>query len=253
MAGHSKWANIKHKKGAADKKKGKVFSRIAKEIMVAARDGGGDPEANPRLRTALSAARAANMPNVNVDRAIKKGTGEIKGEELEELVYEGYGPGGMAVLVECLTDNRNRGASEVRTVFDRNGGNLAGSGAVKWMFHRKARFLVSGDAADEEKLLELLIDAGVEDVVVDGDVAEIIAPMENFEAISRALEGADISPDEAGLAEIPENMSKVEDESDARKALRLLERLEDLDDVQAVHSNVDIPDDIMEVLSNEDA
>ena len=252
MAGHSKWANIKHKKGAADKKKGKIFSRIAKEIMVAARDGGGDPEANPRLRTALSAARAANMPNANVDRAIKKGTGEIKGEELEELVYEGYGPGGMAVLVECLTDNRNRTASEIRMIFDRNGGNLAGAGAVKWMFHRKARCVVSGDAADEGRLLELLIDAGVEDIVVDDGIAEILAPTDSFESVSNALAEAGIDVDEAGLAEVPENLAKIEDEGAARRALRLLEKLEDYEDVQAVHSNIDVSDEIMRVLSEEE-
>jgi len=252
MAGHSKWANIKHKKGAADKKKAKIFARITKEIIVGARDGGGDPDANPRLRTALTAARSANMPNANIERAIKKGTGEIAGESFEELNYEGYGPGGVAVYVECLSDNKNRTASEIRMIFDRNGGNLAGQGAVMWMFHRKARFIVTGEAADEEKLMELLIDAGAEDISVDDGVAEILADTEYFEEISAALEDAGIAVEESGIIYHPENTMKIEDENTARQALRLIEKLEDQDDVQAVHSNLDIPSDILEKISQED-
>ena len=248
MAGHSKWANIKHKKGAADKKKAKVFARITKEIIVAARDGGGDPDANPRLRTALTAARSANMPNANIERAIKKGTGELEGESFEELNYEGYGPGGFAVYVECLSDNKNRTASEIRMIFDRNGGNLAGQGAVMWMFHRKSRFIVTGEHADEDQLMELLIDAGAEDISVEDGVAEILSDPEYFEAISKALEEAAIPIEESGIIYHPENTMEIKDEHQAKQALRLIEKLEDQDDVQAVHSNLDIPEDIMNKL-----
>ena len=252
MAGHSKWANIKHKKGAADKKKGKVFSRITKEIMVAAREGGGDPDSNPRLRTALTAAKSANMPNANVERAIKKGTGEIEGETFEELNYEGYGAGGVAVYVECLSDNKNRTASEIRTAFDRNCGNLAGVGAVTWMFHRKAQFIITGENADEDKLMELLIDAGAEDISVSNGVAEVLSEPECFVDISKALEEAGIPIEESGLIHHPENTMKIEDEKTARQVLRLIEKLEDQDDVQAVYSNIDIPDEIMEIISEEE-
>lgn len=246
MAGHSKWANIKHKKGAADKKKGKIFSRITKEIMVAARQGGGEVDANPRLRTALTAAKGANMPNANIDRAIKKGTGEIDGEALEEMTYEGYGAGGVAVLVECLSDNKNRTASEVRMLFDRNSGNLAASGAVTWMFHRKAQFIITGENADEEKLLELLIDAGVESIEVDDDIAEVLGPPECFEEASKILEEADIPTEESGMIQHPENTVNVEDANVATQVLRLIEKLEDQDDVQAVHTNIEMSDEIME-------
>jgi YebC/PmpR family DNA-binding regulatory protein len=251
MAGHSKWANIKHKKGAADKKKGKIFSRITKEIMVAAREGGGDPDANPRLRTALTAAKSANMPNANVERAIKKGTGEIEGETFEELNYEGYGAGGVAVYVECLSDNKNRTASEIRTAFDRNCGNLAGVGAVTWMFHRKAQFVITGENADEDKLMELLIDAGAEDISVSDGVAEVMSAPECFVDISKALETAGIPVEESGIIYHPENTMKIEDEKVARQVLRLIEKLEDQDDVQAVYSNLDIADDIMMKISEE--
>lgn len=252
MAGHSKWANIKHKKGAADKKKGKIFSRITKEIMVAAREGGADADANPRLRTALTAAKSANMPNANVDRAIKKGTGEIEGESFEEMTYEGYGAGGVAVIVECLSDNKNRTASEIRMIFDRNNGNLAGIGAVTWMFHRKAQFIITGENADEDKLMELLIDAGAEDISVEDDVAEVLSDPEYFEDISKALEDAGIAVEESGIIQHPENTMKIEDENIAKQVMRLLEKLEDQDDVQAVHSNTDIPSEILEKISQED-
>jgi YebC/PmpR family DNA-binding regulatory protein len=251
MAGHSKWANIKHKKGAADKKKGKIFSRITKEIMVAAREGGGDPDANPRLRTALTAAKSANMPNANVERAIKKGTGEIEGETFEELNYEGYGAGGVAVYVECLSDNKNRTASEIRTAFDRTCGNLAGVGAVTWMFHRKAQFIITGENADEDQLMELLIDAGAENISVTDGVAEVMSDPEYFEDISKTLETAGIPVEESGIIYHPENTMKIEDEKVARQVLRLIEKLEDQDDVQAVYSNLEIADDIMEKISEE--
>ena len=252
MAGHSKWANIKHKKGAADKKKGKIFSRLAKEIMVAARQGGGEADANPRLRTALTAAKSANMPNVNIERAIKKGTGDLEGEALEEMTYEGYGAGGVAVLVECLSDNRNRTGGDVRMLFDRNNGNLAAAGAVTWMFHRKAQFIVIGENADEENLLELLIDAGVESIEVEDDIAEILGPPEMFENMSKALEEANITTEEAGLIQHPENITTVDDPNIAIQVLRLIEKLEEQEDVQAVHSNIDIPADVMEIVSQEE-
>jgi YebC/PmpR family DNA-binding regulatory protein len=252
MSGHSKWANIKHKKGAADKKKGKIFSRLAKEIMVAARQGGGEADANPRLRTALTAAKSANMPNINIERAINKGTGELEGEALEEMAYEGYGAGGVAILVECLSDNRNRSGGDVRMLFDRNNGNLAAAGAVTWMFHRKAQFIVAGENADEEALLELLIDAGVESIEVEDDIAEILGPPEMFENISKALEEANITTEEAGLIQHPENTTNVDDPNIAIQVLRLIEKLEDLEDVQAVHSNIDIPPDVMEIVSQEE-
>ena len=248
MAGHSKWANIKHKKAATDKKKGKVFSRLAKEIMVAAKNGGSDPDANPRLRTALAAAKSANMPSANVERAVKKGAGELDGVNFEEIVYEGYGPGGTAILVDCLTDNRNRTAGEVRMVFDRGNGNLAGSGAVTWMFQRKAQFVISGDAADEEKLMDLVLDVGAEDIEVEEGIAQVLGPPEAFAAISEALEKAEIQPDEASIVQIPDNTVEINDENIAKQVLRLIDKLEELDDVQMVHSNHEIDSAILETI-----
>jgi YebC/PmpR family DNA-binding regulatory protein len=248
MAGHSKWANIKHKKGAADIARGKVFSRLAKEIMVAAKMGGGDPSANPRLRSGLAAAKSANMPNANIERAIKKGLGELGDVIYEEIVYEGYGPGGVAVMVECLTDNRNRSASEVRSTFDKNNGNLAGSGAVTWMFHRKAHFVITGEKADEELLMDVVLDAGAEDIEVEDDFAEIWGPPEAFEAIVDALAEAGIETEEAAVVQHPDNTVEVTDLKVAQQLMRMLDRLEDLDDVQAVHSNQDISDELLEQL-----
>ncbi len=244
MAGHSKWANIKHKKAAADNKKGKIFSRFAKEIMVAAKMGGGDPDANPRLRSALTAAKGVNMPNANIDRAVKKGLGELGDIVFEELTYEGYGPGGVAVLVQCLTDNRNRSASEVRMVFDRNGGNLASSGAVAWMFHRKARFVITGENADEDKLMEIVLDAGAEDIEVEDGVAEIWGQPEAFEDIMQALEAAGVATDEAGVEFQPENTVELKDVKEANSVLKVIDKLEDLDDVQMVTANFEIADEI---------
>lgn len=251
MSGHSKWANIKHKKAATDKKKGKIFSRIGKEIMVAAKLGGGDAEANPRLRAALTAAKAANMPNVNIERAIKKGSGELGDVNYEEIVYEGYGPGGVAFKVECLTDNRNRSTSEVRMVFDRSNGNLAGSGAVSWMFHRKAHFVVTGADADEGKLMDIVLDAGAEDIEVEEDIAEIWGPPECFEAVSKALADAGIKTEEAELMQKPENSADINDIDLARQVLRMIDKLEDLDDVQNVHNNSNIAPEILEQLNAE--
>jgi YebC/PmpR family DNA-binding regulatory protein len=248
MAGHSKWANIKHKKGAADKKKGKIFSRLAKEIMVAAKMGGGDADSNPRLRASLTAAKAANMPNANIDRAIKKGLGELGDVIFEEIVYEGYGPEGVAVLVECLTDNRNRSASDVRMTFDRNNGNLGSSGAVSWMFNRKAHFTIAGENADEEKLMEITMDAGAEDIEAEDGFAEIWAEPECFEDIAKALEDAGIATEEAAIVRKPENTVELKDVTVATKVLKLIDKLEDLDDVQAVTANFEIDDSIADEL-----
>ena len=251
MSGHSKWANIKHKKEAADKVKGKAFSRIAKEIMVAAKMGGSDPDANPRLRSALVAAKAVNMPNANIERAIKKGAGELGDVVYEEIVYEGYAAGGVAVIVECLTDNRNRSISDVRMVFDRNGGNMAGSGAVARMFKRQAHFTISGDWADEDKLMEIVLDAGANDLSVEDGVAEIWADPENFEALVKLFEEKGIPTEEAAVVRKPEMVTEITDVSTARQVMRLVERMEDLDDVQEVTANYEIADEIADQLEDE--
>lgn len=251
MAGHSKWANIKHQKAAADKKKGKVFSRLGKEIMVAAKMGGGDANANPRLRAALTSARAANMPNVNIDRAVKKGLGELGDVVFKEIVYEGYAAGGVAVLVDCLTDNSNRSASEVRLAFDRCNGNMANSGAVARIFSRKSHFIVTGENADEDKLMDIVLDAGAEDLEVEDGIAEIWGPPENFEAISKALTEAGIAADEAEVVRRPEMTTELTEVGIAKQVLRLIDRLEDLDDVQMVTANFEIADEIAEQLEEE--
>ncbi len=251
MSGHSKWANIKHKKEAADKVKGKAFSRIAKEIMVAAKMGGADPDANPRLRSALAAAKAVNMPNANIDRAIKKGCGELGDAVFEEIVYEGYAAGGVAVIVECLTDNRNRSISDVRMVFDRNNGNMAGSGAVARMFKRQAHFVISGEWADEEKLMDLVLEAGANDLIVEDGVAEIWADPEFFEPLLKVFEEKGIPTDEAEVVRRPEMVTNITDAAIARQVLRLVERMEDLDDVQSVTANYEIDDSIADQLEEE--
>ena len=251
MSGHSKWANIKHKKEASDKKKGQAFSKLAKEIMVAVKAGGKDPNSNIKLRMALSSARAANMPRENIERAIKKGAGELGNVTYEEIVYEGYGPAGTAFILDCLTDNRNRTIGEVRQVFDRNGGNLAASGAVGWMFQRKAHFVVEGENADEEKLMEITIDAGAEDISAEDGVAEIWGPAENFADIAKALEDADIACSEAALVRKPDNTVEIKEKNVAQQVLRLIDKLEDLDDVQSVNSNEDILPEILEAIEAE--
>ena len=244
MSGHSKWANIKHKKEAADKKKGKAFSSLAKEIMVAAKVGGGDPNANPRLRAALTAAKAINLPNANIERAIKKGTGELGDVVYEEVVYEGYAAGGVGVIIECLTDNRNRSASDVRATLDRNNGNLASSGAVSRLFTRQSHFVIEGENADEDKLMEVVLDAGAEDIEVDDGVADIWGPTDCFEAIAKSLEDAGISTTEAGVVRRPLTTVELTDAKTAQQVLRLVDRLEELDDVQTVTANFEIADDI---------
>lgn len=249
MAGHSKWANIKHRKGAVDAKRGKVFTRLIKEIMVAARMGGGDVGANPRLRTAISAAKAVNMPKDNIERGIKKGTGELEGVVYEEITYEGYGPGGVAVLVECMTDNRVRTVADVRFIFGKCNGNMGESGCVNWMFDRKGSILVEKSAADEDQLMELAIEAGAEDVVEEGDTFQVLTAPDDFDAVREALEGAGIAFIEASIAMVPQNVVEVAEEKTAQQLLRLLEMLEENDDVQHVHANFDIPDAVMEAVS----
>ncbi|HPO90300.1 MAG TPA: YebC/PmpR family DNA-binding transcriptional regulator [Victivallales bacterium] len=250
MAGHSKWANIKHKKAAADKKKGKIFSRITKEIIVAAKKGT-DPASNSRLRHAILAAKEVNMPNANIERAIKKASGEDGSANYEDIVYEGYAPGGVAILVECLTDNRNRTASEVRSTFEKGHGNLAGSGAVAWIFKKKSHFLITGENANEDKLMEITLDAGAEDIECSDNSAHIYAPPEAYEAISKALSDAKIPVTESGITQIPENYCEIKDISTARQVLNLIENLEELEDVQAVYSNFDAPQEIIEQLNSE--
>ena len=243
MSGHSKWANIKHKKDAADKLKGKAFSRIGKEIMVAAKNGS-DPDSNPRLRAALAAAKAANMPNANIERAIKKGSGELGDVVYEEIVYEGYAAGGVAVVVDCLTDNRNRSISEVRMAFERNNGNMAGSGAVARLFKRQAHFVITGEWADEEKLMDVVLDAGADDLVVEDGEAEIWADPEFFEPITNALTEKGISTDVAEVTRKPEMTVNITDPKVASQVLRLVDRMEEIDDVQQVTANYVIDDSI---------
>ena len=249
MAGHSKWANIKHKKAASDAKKGRAFSRLAKEIMVAAKMGGGDPDSNPRLRSALVAARAVNMPNANLERAIKKGCGELGDVNFEEILYEGYAPAGVALLIECLTDNRNRSISEVRSALDKGNGNLAASGAVAWMFKRMSHFLISGEHADEDKLMDITLDAGVEDISVEEGVAELWGPPEAFEDILKALNEAGIQPDEAAVTRKPDTTVEIKEVKIAEQLLRLIDKLEDIDDVQSVTANFEIDDEIADQIA----
>ena len=245
MSGHSKWSNIKHRKGKEDARRGKVFSKVVKEITVAARLGGGDPEANPRLRLAMDKARAANMPKDNVDRAIKKGTGEGGSVVYEEVAYEGYGPGGVAVLVKVLTDNRNRTVAEIRHAFGKNQGNLGENGCVGWMFANKGYMAVDIDLVDEERILELALEAGAEDVRLAGDVWEVLTAPEEFEAVRDALQGGGLELQEPDVTMLPQTTVKIEGKA-VDQMLRLMEMLEDNDDVQNVYANFDIDDADME-------
>jgi len=238
MSGHNKWSTIKHKKAAADAKRGKVFTRIAKEITIAAREGGGDPEANPRLRTAVAAAKSANMPNDNVKRAIQRGTGEIPGVSYEEVSYEGYGPGGVAVLVECLTDNRNRTTPEIRHAFSKHGGSLGEPGSVAWMFEKKGNFVVADEAMTEDRLMEVVLEAGAEDLEEEDGRFVVRTSQESFPQVQQALEEAGIATEEARLVMEPQNNVLV-DGKKAEQCIKLLEILEDHDDVQNVWANLD--------------
>jgi YebC/PmpR family DNA-binding regulatory protein len=246
MSGHSKWSTIKHKKGAADAKRGKVFTRILKEMTVAARLGGGDPNGNPRLRAAVAEAKANNMPKDNIERAIKRGTGELEGATYEEITYEGYGPGGVAIIVEALTDNTNRTTPEIRHMFEKHGGNLGTPGSVKFQFEKKGYFAVEKSAVGEDKLMEIALEAGADDLQAeDSDAFEIYTSPENFEAVRQALESNKIPTMEAKLGMIPANYVSV-DEAKAKSIMRLLEMLDDHDDTQNVWSNFDIPAEMME-------
>jgi YebC/PmpR family DNA-binding regulatory protein len=253
MSGHNKWSTIKHKKAAVDAKRGKIFSRLSKELTLSARAGGGDPTANPRLRSAILSAREANMPNDNVKRAIQKGTGELGGQALEELVYEGYATGGIAVLVDALSDNRNRTAAEVRSIFTKANCTLATAGSVARLFSRKARFAIEGADADEEKLMQICFDAGVDvdDIWAENGEAEIIAPPEALDGIVAALEGAGVKVSESGIVKRAETMVPVVDPSVARQIDNLIEALEENDDVQGVSTNADLTDEVMAKLNAE--
>ena len=248
MSGHSRWSSIKHKKGAADAKRGKIFSRLIKEISVAARLGGGDPGGNPRLRQAILAAKTENMPKENIERAIKKGTGELEGTSYEEASYEGYGPGGTAVLVETLTDNKNRTTADVRHVFSRYGGNLGEAGCVSWLFEKKGFVVFDKEKVEEETLMNVVLDAGAEDIRETDTEFEVIAPPETHERVREAVENAELPYIFAEVTMYPQNTVKLEGR-DAERMLRLMEALEDTDDVQKVYANFDIPDSVMEALS----
>ena len=248
MSGHSKWATIRHKKGAADAKRGKIFTKLIKELMVAARMGGGNPEGNPRLRAALLAAKAENMPKDNIDRAIKKGTGELEGVNYEEFAYEGYGPAGVAVLVDIMTDNRNRAASEVRHIFSRNSGNLGEAGCVAWMFNKKGSIVFDKKAIPEEELIELALEAGAEDVKDQEDQFEIITSPEDFLNVKAAFDEKGLNYELAEITMSPQTTVRIEDTKTAQQLLRLMDALEDADDVQHVYANFDIPDQIIESL-----
>lgn len=244
MSGHSKWAGIKHKKAIVDAQKGKTFGKIIREITVAARQGG-DPETNPRLRLAMMKARDANMTKDKVEQAIKRGTGEIPGVHYEEIQYEGYGPGGVAILVEALTDNKNRTSSEMRSLFTNHGGNMAGAGSVAWQFHKKGLIVVRQSAVTEDRLMELALEAGAEDVGSDGELLTVTTTLHDFERVKAALQQAKISWESADLGMIPSSTVKV-DGSKARQVLQLVELLEEHDDAQNVYANFDIPDEILQ-------
>ena len=248
MAGHSKWANIKHKKARSDEKKGKMFTRAAKEIIVAGNEGGVAPEGNPRLMAAIQSARAVNMPNDNINRAIKRGTGEIEGAAIEELLYEGYGPGGVAIILSIMTDNRNRTASDIRYLFSKHGGNLGETGCVSWMFKRKGLMTVNQEGLDmdSDEFMLMAIEAGAEDVGEDTDILEVFTTPDDFAEVKDNLEQLDVRFDTAEVALIPENTVEISDSETARKVLQLMDVLEDHDDVQEVYSNFSIPDEIME-------
>ncbi|MGB7918770.1 MAG: YebC/PmpR family DNA-binding transcriptional regulator [Desulfobacterales bacterium] len=246
MSGHSKWSTIKHKKAASDVKRGKIFTKIIKEITVAARmGGGGDPNANPRLRAAIQAAKTENMPKDNIERAIKKGTGDLEGVSYDESIYEGYGPGGAAVLVDSLTDNKNRAVSDIRHIFAKNGGSLGESGCVAWMFSKKGYIVVERAGVSEDTLMEAALEAGAEDVREDDDNFEVIAAPETFEEVKAAIEKAGIPTIAAEVTMLPQSTTSLADK-EAEQMVRLMEMLEDCEDVQKVYTNADIPDEYFE-------
>ena len=244
MSGHSKWSSIKHKKGATDAKRGKIFTKIIKEITVAARIGGGDPNANPRLRQAIANGKQVNMPQDNVTRAIKKGTGELEGVHYEEISYEGYGPGGVAILIEAMTDNKNRTVGELRSLMGKNGGNIGENGCVAWIFEKMGLIVIDAADQDEDDLMELVLEAGADDLLKEDDRFEIKTTVENFEAVRKALEDKGIEMESAEITRLPGNTVEV-NEKKGRQLLRLMDLLEDHEDVQKAYSNFDIPEEVM--------
>ena len=249
MSGHSKWATIKHKKAAVDARRGKVFTKLIRELTSAARMGGGDPDSNPRLRTAVAAAKTANMPSDTIQRAIKKGTGELPGEVYEEITYEGYGAGGVAILVDVLTDNKNRTVAEIRHLFSKHGGNLGETGCVAWMFARKGLITLNANQIDEDTLLELVLEAGGDDIKTEADAYEIVTAPEAFEDVRSALEQKGLTLDVAEVTMMPQNTVPVEGKQ-AEQVLRLMEALDDQDDVRKAHANFDISDEVMAALAS---
>jgi YebC/PmpR family DNA-binding regulatory protein len=244
MSGHSKWSSIKHKKGATDAKRGKIFTKLIKEITVTARMGGGDQDANPRLRTAIAAAKSENMPKDNIERAIKKGTGELEGVSYEESTYEGYGPGGAAVFIESVTDNKNRAVADIRHIFSKNGGNLGENGCVAWMFDKKGYIAIEKKAVDEDSLMETAIEAGAEDVREDNGSFEIITEPDDFESVKTAIDKAAILYVDAEITMLPQSTTNLEGKK-ALQMVKLMEALDDCDDVQKVYTNADIPEEIV--------
>ena len=247
MSGHSKWASIKHKKGAVDAKRGPVFTRLIKEITVAARLGGGDPMGNPRLRTAIQAAKAENMPKDNIERAIKKGTGELEGVSYEEVNYEAYGPGGVAVLMDCLTDNKNRTIADIKHILDRHGGNIGEPGCVSWIFEKKGLIVFDADKVEEEQIIEIALEAGGDDVRQSGSEFEVLMAPSDFEAVKKAFDDAELPYTLAEVSMIPQNTVSLEGKK-AEQMLNLMEALEDNDDINHVYANFDIPDEVIEAL-----
>jgi YebC/PmpR family DNA-binding regulatory protein len=244
MSGHSKWSSIKHKKAATDAKRGKIFTKLIKEITVAARMGGGDPDANPRLRTAILAAKSENMPKDNIDRAIKKGTGELDGVNYEESIYEGYGPGGAAVLVESLTDNKNRTVADIRNIFGKNNGSLGENGCVAWMFEKKGYIAVDSKKVEEEVLMEAALEGGADDIREDDSNFEVITAPEDFNTVKAAIDNASIPYIVAEITMLPQSTTNLTGKA-AEQMVRLMEMLEDNDDVQKVYTNADIPEEIL--------
>jgi YebC/PmpR family DNA-binding regulatory protein len=250
VSGHSKWSSIKHKKGAADAKRGKLFSKLSRAIIVAAKEGGGDPSGNLSLQNAIEKAKSYSMPKDNIDRAIAKGSGaDADASAFETVVYEGYGPSGVAVIVEALTDNRNRTASDVRHTFAKNDGNLGGSGAVSWLFERRGVVLVPAAGTDEDELTLAAAEGGAEDIALDGSSYQVLTAPENLAAVREAIEKAGFTIDSAELTMLPKTTVEVADESDAKKVLRLMDQLEDNDDVQDVYANFDIPEQVLEAVA----
>ncbi|MFH1061822.1 MAG: YebC/PmpR family DNA-binding transcriptional regulator [Candidatus Omnitrophota bacterium] len=245
MSGHSKWASIKHKKAATDSKRGKAFTKLIKEITVAAREGGGEPDANPRLRLAIQKGKDANMPKDNITNAIKKGTGELPGVVYESMLYEGYGPGGVAILVDVLTDNKNRAAAEIRSIFTKKNGNMAGAGSVAWQFKQKGIIIVDKDKIEEDKLMDIILENGADDMVVEDSCYEISTQLKEFENVKKAIENQGIAINQAEISMVPDAAVKISEKTVAQQILNMVNALEDHDDVQNVYSNFDIPDDIL--------